>query len=197
MKSIPVLILLAAAMPAIFSCSMSNKSSIDPSAIARTNSVDTGYIFGTYNYEKKSPPPYGEDWYLTLLVAPAEDNGEKLFRIRLDHDSGFFLYPVKPGKYEIRELCLYSLNSSLTVCLIHDFRMAVANGDISYLGKLSLFLFCDGNGNISVSAISGTNEFETDRTMLSGKIPRGYDFNFTASPASINVPRAIYLQTGN
>lgn len=113
-----------------------NKPNIDPQVLSRMDATNSAYLFGSYGYEKKSTSLFGNDiGYLSLLIEPADNPGEKPFYINMVKEDGSFLYSLKQGNYKVKELLLHSMNQNMTVSSMHNFFFTVTNGQIACMGR--------------------------------------------------------------
>ncbi len=181
----PVLVILLAA------CSLANKNDIDPSAITKEKS-SAGYVYGSYIYEQRTPVLLGRDMgYLSILVNPVGGSDQKPFYIKFE-DRGFFLYSLKPGIYEISGLYAQILDSTMSIKHFTNCTFTVKDGEISYLGKFSLYFVCNPSFQVIVSAGPSRSKSDKDRSFLSQKNASVNDLPFTAYTVDVSVPKQVY-----
>jgi hypothetical protein len=179
--------LLALGLICACGASAVNKANIDPASLTKQYSTNSAYLFGSYAYELRSQNQYGdESGYLSLLVEPVGDSMEKPFFIRMVKDSGTFLFPLAQGNYELKGLILHVMNQNLIVSGIHNFCFEVKNGEVSCLGKISLVLYNDSVGNVTISASSGRDDQASD-------ISEFKSYVLTGITNTISVPKSIYF----
>jgi hypothetical protein len=168
-----------------------NKPESNPGSPGKA-SADASYIFGSYSYEKRSPDLNGNDiGYLELLIEPVSNSGENPFYLKMEKDpGGVFLYPLKEGNYEIREMLLRYRNEDINVSKINGFFISVTNGEISYLGRITLFITSDTKGYITAGASSDNLNLSSDFQEL-GKAAFSYILITNAN--TILIPRKIYI----
>ncbi len=179
----------------ISSCGLNYKQNLDPSALSKSGVENSAYLYGTYEYEMKSPMLDGNDGgFLALEIYPAGQTDEKPFLIQMDHDNGFYLYSLKPGHYEIRQLVYLYQNQPMPVKSIKDFIIEVKEKEMIYMGKNFLYLKIDTGTAITIGIHSNTNETEADLESFRQKTGETNNNSIKSCTNTINIPRQVFSQ---
>jgi hypothetical protein len=162
---------------------------------AKPDTSAASLLFGSYNYENKSPDLNGNDLgFLAFLVETAGNAEGSPFYIKMEKDAGLFLYPLKPGNYVIKELLLYYKYQDFRISGFHGFNISITDGEKAYMGRISLFLTSDIRGNIAVSVSSGTNNLKDDIDGLGKSGDQYAGYNLAIITNTVSVPKDIYIR---
>jgi hypothetical protein len=149
-------------------CSVSYRQNIKPDDLNGGNiDVNSAYIYGTYEYDVRSPLLFKDPPYFYLDFAAKIGNTEKEIYVAMDKDQGYFFTTLMPGDYTLHRIILIVDGEEFdSVTEEKDFKADA--GKVLYLGNIRSKIVYNTLPFIWWGIKSVSDNFQNDSAELTG-----------------------------